>query len=222
MAITQEQLAALHPRLYHMADVDSWPSIKRHGLLSTTALLDLFEIEGQRRNQLERSLRKVGTTITHPRHGTAVLRDQSPMDESGLIRALTGTGLTPADWLVTLNRRVFFWLTEERLLRMLTAANYRDTEHLVLVVDTARLLERHWRNVTLSPINSGATKPMPAPRGPGTFQSPADFPFDSIAARRRRNDVVVELAVDRAVAAIDELVIDVRRQQRDAIVEQVM
>jgi hypothetical protein len=27
-----------------MAEAGSWPSIKRHGLLSTTALLDLFEI----------------------------------------------------------------------------------------------------------------------------------------------------------------------------------
>jgi len=221
VAILRDQLAELHPRLYHMAEADSWPSIKRHGLLSTTALLDLFEIGGQPRTQLERSLRRVSTTITHPIHGTAVLRDQSPMDENGLIRALTGTGLTPADWLVMLNRRVFFWLTEERLLRMLSAANYRDSEHLVLVVDTARLLDRHWQNITLSPINSGATKPMPAPRGAGTFQSPADFPFDSIAARRRRNDVVVELAVDLAVPAIDELAVEVRRQQRDAIVAKV-
>ena len=143
------------------------------------------------------------------------------MDESGLVRALTGTGLTPADWLLGLNRRVFFWLTEQRLLRMLTAANYRDLVHIVLVVDTKRLLERHWHGITLSPINSGATKPMPAPRGPGTFRSPSDYPFDSIASRRRRDDVVVELAVERAVPDIEELVLDVRRQLGDAILERI-
>ncbi|HVA08551.1 MAG TPA: hypothetical protein VNG12_17590, partial [Acidimicrobiales bacterium] len=119
------------------------------------------------------------------------------------------------------NRRVFFWLTEQRLLRMLTAANYRDLDHVVIVLDTTRLLERHWDRVTLSPINSGATKPMPAPRGPGTFRSPADYPFESIASRRRRDDVVVELAVDRAVKDIEELVIDVRRQRGAAILERI-
>ena len=219
MPVTPEQLIDLHPRLYHMAETDSWPSIRRHGLLSTTALLDLFEIDGQRRNQLEQHHRRYGSTISHPKHGSAVLRDQAPMDERGLVRALAGTGLTPSDWLLGLNRRVFFWLTEQRLLTMLNAANYRDVDHVVLVIDTARLVNRHWNRITLSPINSGATKPMPAPRGPGTFSSPADYPFESLASRRRRDDVVVELAVDRAVPDIEELAIDVRRQRGDVILE---
>jgi hypothetical protein len=100
---------------------------------------------------------------------------------------------------------------------MLTAANYRDVDHVVLVVDTARLLDRHWDRIALSPINSGATKPMPAPRGPGTFTRPANYPFESLASRRRRDDIVVELAVDLAVRDIEELVVDVRRQRGDAI-----
>ena len=31
-------------RLYHMADNASWKGLHRHGLLSTEALLDLFEV----------------------------------------------------------------------------------------------------------------------------------------------------------------------------------
>jgi len=31
------QLIALHPKLYHMASFGSWPTIERHGLLSTNA-----------------------------------------------------------------------------------------------------------------------------------------------------------------------------------------
>jgi hypothetical protein len=36
--------------------------------------------------------------------------------------------------------RVFFWVKEERLRRLLTAAEYVDFEHDVLTVDTASLL----------------------------------------------------------------------------------
>jgi len=51
-----ELLIKTFPRLYHMADRDAWPSIQRHGLLSTTALLDLFEIHGAQRKALPRIL----------------------------------------------------------------------------------------------------------------------------------------------------------------------
>lgn len=37
------------PVLYHMAARGSWESIQRHGLLSTSALLDLFGVMGDRR-----------------------------------------------------------------------------------------------------------------------------------------------------------------------------
>jgi hypothetical protein len=57
------------PRLYHMAEAGSWPSIERHGLLSTTALLDLFEISGPRREAIESARRPESVKITHPLHG---------------------------------------------------------------------------------------------------------------------------------------------------------
>ena len=49
MSSNADLLIELYPRLYHMAHAGSWPMIQRHGLLSTTALLDLFEIGGERR-----------------------------------------------------------------------------------------------------------------------------------------------------------------------------
>jgi hypothetical protein len=42
-----------------MAEVDSWPSIRHHGLLSTSALLELFEMTGAERLGL---LATFGTT----------------------------------------------------------------------------------------------------------------------------------------------------------------
>src|SRR6185436_11524880 len=96
------------PRLYHMAEAGSWPSIERHGLLSTTALLDLFEIKGAEREALELQHRPESVEIRHPRHGVAIIRDQKPLREKSLKQALQD-GLAPRDWYRILNEKVFFW-----------------------------------------------------------------------------------------------------------------
>jgi hypothetical protein len=108
-----------------------------------------------------------------------------------------------------LNDKVFFWLTEARLQKLLGAKAYRNLRHTVLHVDTARLLDRHADRVVLSPINSGCTKPMPAPRGRDTFRSLRDYPFDDWLKKRGSADAVVELAVKDGVRDIAEFVIRV-------------
>ena len=71
-----------------MAAPGSWSGIKRHGLRSTTALLDLFEIQGADRDWIESRHRPECVMIEHRRHGTAVIRDQKQMSGAGLVRAL--------------------------------------------------------------------------------------------------------------------------------------
>jgi hypothetical protein len=51
--LTTEVIATRWPRLFHMAEAGSWLAIQRYGLLSTTALLDLFEITGDDRDSIE-------------------------------------------------------------------------------------------------------------------------------------------------------------------------
>ena len=211
--ITLQLVSELHPRLYHMASDGSWPSISRHGLLSTSALLDLYEVTGERRVALESRHRPEMVEIHHPVHGGAHIRDQKPMTDRSLGRALAGSGLTPAGWYRLLNHRVFFWTTEERLRRMLGAAPYRAAYHTVLTIDTRRLLDRYHDRVTLSPINSGATLPYPWPRDASTFQPLESFPYERYRMRRPSRAVIVELAVDRAIPDISELVVDVRRRR---------
>ena len=57
--LTPELLADIYPRLYHMAEVNSWDSIQRHGLLSTSALLDFFGYSGPERERIESARRPV-------------------------------------------------------------------------------------------------------------------------------------------------------------------
>lgn len=211
MGIDPDTLSERFPRLFHMAEPESWPSIQEHGLLSTNALLDLFEIEGEAREQLAARHRPDSVTISHAVHGAAVIRDQKPMDNRGLMRSL-GDGLTPEEWYRILNDKVFFWLSAERLERLLNAAAYRGKRQTVLTVDTAALLARHADRVLLSPINSGCTKPMPQPRGRDTFLSLADYPFDAWDCKRRRKDPVVELTVRYAVPDICDFVVRVEER----------
>ena len=123
------------------------------------------------------------------------------MQEKALEKSLSG--FTAREWYETLNRRVFFWVEWKRLQKLLGARAYRDRPHLVLEVDTAKLLERHAGRVTLSPINSGATFPMnPAPRGPETFRH---------IAEHDPAKPIVELSVDYAVPNTQELTLSVSR-----------
>lgn len=205
------ELIAEYPSLYHMAEDGSWPSIRTHGLLSTSALLNLFDVHGRERFALESSRRAQSETITHPTHGKAVIRDNKPMSEGALLKCLTEG--TPEDWYRTLNGRVFFWVREERLQRFLNARPYRHQAHLVLEVDTRILVEGCRGRVSLSPINSGSTLYQPQPRGMGTFLSIADYPFDYWRRKRGRADAVVELAVDHAVTEVESVVRSASRWQ---------
>ena len=196
-----ERLISRYPTLYHMAEDGSWESIQRHGLQSTSALLDRFEVEGEERFAIESVRRPEIVRVEHPEHGIAFVRDNKPMQEKSLERCLVG--MTPREWYEHLNRRVFFWVEWKRLLKLLGARAYKDRPHLVLEVDTAELLDRHAERVTLSPINSGATFAMrPAPRGHDTFRRIADHP---------EGKPVVELAVDYAVPDIADFVLSVSR-----------
>jgi hypothetical protein len=196
-----QQLVERYPSLYHMAEDRSWESIRRLGLLSTSALLDRFGIEGEERFAIESARRPEIVRIEHPEHGVALVHDNKPMQEKSLEKCLYG--MTPREWYELLNRRVFFWVEWKRLLKLLGARANKDRPHLVLEVETAELLDRHIERVTLSPINSGATFPLgPAPRGSDTFRRIADHP---------KGKPVVELAVDYAVPDVTDLTVSVSR-----------
>lgn len=183
-----------HPYLFHMAWKGAFDSIMLHGLLSTQALLDLYEVDSQTRECLLSKRRPNSVIITHEEHGKAVIRDQKPLSDVKLNKCLTG-GLSTDDWYRILNERVFFWTTKERLFKLMNAAPYRDDSHCVLVLDTQKLYSSYGPNITFSPINSGATMFPHTRRGNETFSRFEDFPYESYRSKRPRYDIFVELTV---------------------------
>ena len=73
-----------------MAERGAWPSIRANGLRSTSALLDLFGVEGEERRAVEAVRRPEGVTLTAAGLDPVVVRDQKPMTDEGLRRCLTG------------------------------------------------------------------------------------------------------------------------------------
>ena len=199
-----EELIGDCPTLYHMAERQSWPSIEKYGLLSTTAILDQYKMSGAKRDEIELARRPDSVVLESEEIGRVVVRDQSSMDDSGLFRCLQD-GLQPIDWYRLLNGESF-WLTRPRLLRLLNAGNYRNEEHDVLQLDTASLISAYKEKIWFGPINSGSTKPFPHPRGNSTFQRIANYPYADWRKKRPRGERVVELCVDYSVPDITRFV----------------
>lgn len=206
--LTADYIADRWPRLFHMAEAGSWPAIQRHGLLSTSALLDLFEVTGSVRDHLEAARRPESVPIEHPAYGTAWIRDNKPINETVLRRTLVG--MTEAEFYRLLNGRVFLWLTEHRLARLRGAPPYRNRKHDILIVDTASFLSSYAERVELSPMNSGAVHPAANyPRGEGTFSRIPDYPWTTRIALSPR-EPIVEVTVPYAIRDIATYVADVR------------
>jgi hypothetical protein len=201
--VTPEELAGLHPCLFHVTLAEAVDGIHRHGLLSTSRLLDLFEVEGCARATLERCRRPARHVLDHPRHGRLTLNDNTPLAEAALAKCLDD-GLRPADWYARLNARVFFWVDEDRVARFVAARANRGRTLAVLVLDTLGVVRAHRERVELSAINSGAALRRPARRGNATF---APLGVHSYRAwqrlrGRRTPDRICEVVVEGGVAPI--------------------
>jgi hypothetical protein len=83
--VKETELIAKFPRLYHVTDGRAWPSIRTQGLLSTSALLDLYGVQEPARSSFESERRPIGMILERVAYPDVLLRDQSPMSEKALI-----------------------------------------------------------------------------------------------------------------------------------------
>ena len=190
-----------------MAQCGSWPYISEYGLLSTTALLSLFEKTGAERSEIESQWRPCSIQIDHPKYGKAVVRDQKPARPDWMEKVLEG--VTLEQWYRFLNGKVFFWLTEENVRKMLKAPPYAKSCHDVITVDTRLLVDRYANRIKLCRINSGFARYGRGKRNFTTFQEIEDYPFGP------KRNAPKELTVECGVPDIAELVISVNRWRGD-------
>lgn len=204
-----EKLIERYPNVYHMAEADTWASIQHRGLLSASAALDALGVTGSRRTLLESGHRPDMMSLHAGHSDDIVLRDQKPMPPGRLLHALP-PNLPPAQWYRLINSKVFFWVSAERLGRLLRS--YGSVEHDVLRVDTARLLASHADRTWLCHMNSGNTWPMPHRRDADIFKRIPDYPVNRAGNPTKE---VVELVIDYAVPDISDHVVEVLRMKGD-------
>ena len=207
--MTPDELADLHPRLYHVTAPGAHEAIRRDGLLSARAILDKIGIDGEERTRLLERRRPTTVPLAHPEHGRYVLNDNLPLTEAALERCLDDA-LTPADWLRLLNGQVYLWPSEKRLRSLLGAKTNRDRPREVIVFDTGSLVAAHAARTRLSPINGGSTIRKPARRGLSTYAPLIARDYRAWQALRGRRDTIAEVAIEHAVPDAGEHVVEVR------------
>lgn len=199
--LNNEEFYRKYPRVYHMAQNGSWESIKKFGLLSTVALLDKWGVTGKTREEIESNYRSQNIKITHDDYGMAVIRDQKPIKPEHLNRCLPPK-ISVNDWYRFINNKVFFWADWISLKWFISANEYIRKMHIVLCLDTTRLLEDYNHEIKLSAINSGSAYPRknktePEFRDYETFKSVEDY--DSL--------MVKEITIDYSLPNIEKYLI---------------
>jgi hypothetical protein len=208
MGIKTNEFVARYPRLYHATRAGGWRLIDQIGILSTSALLGRFEVSGKDRENIESKHRAESVEISDgPRRGVTI-RDQKPISENALRRCLVG--MSPREWYELLNRKVFFWVSEDRLNRLLAA--YPREGHDVLIIDTSVLVGRYTNEIRLSHINSGAAGPAFAKRGRDLFKSFDEFPEE--IWKRRGQKAVAELTIENCVQDVKGFLARVERRKQ--------
>jgi hypothetical protein len=202
--MNDEELIERFPRLFHLTEPGAWSSIRRYGLLSTTALLDLFGVAEPVRLQIEARPRPRDVVLEDSHFGRVVIRDNRPLRPHILRNCLK---CSVSNWCRLLNARVFFWASERRLRNHLRARGHRAQSREILIVDTRRLLARHRGSISLCAFNSGSALYPNAPRrGPDSFLPLDAYPFDRRRTRRSHADTVAEVCVDRALMDVEAVV----------------
>jgi hypothetical protein len=199
-----EELIARHPRVFHTMSATAWPSVQRHGLLSTHRLIGLYGLDADERDRLLSTPRRQSTVLRAPGLPPAVIRDQKPMK---FISEKIDPQSSLTEYLTAINSRVFFWASPERLDRLRQAKEYRSEDQVVLHVNTRALVERHGSRIELCRLNSGAVTQKNHPvRGHRSWLPIADYPYDEYRRRHGRDGALVEVTVLDAVPDVLDLV----------------
>ena len=204
-----EDLWRHYPKLYHIAWGGSWPSIEKHGLLSAKVLLRDYGKGDDEIAALTQARRGHWIEIEGVGRPRAVLRDQKPLTDGGLRKALPAS-VEPWQWYDLINSMVFFWPTKARLRTMISASAYKRVKHDVLVVDTKTLVRLEQLNIRLSRMNSGSTAQWAHPRDMDLFKRIEEYPFPDKPTSSKIAKAVAEVCVVDGVRRIAEAVIDVK------------
>ncbi len=206
--MTPEELASLHPRLFHVTFSANAPLIRAHGLHPAETLVLGADLTDRARQALLTSRQNDTITVRHPDYGVVTLNDNRPLVLQSLASCLDDD-LTPEDWIGTLNRRVFFSTQSANLEALRKAAATRAAHKSVLVFDTLALARRYADRLEIAPFNTGNTMRRPARRGHGTFAPLLETDYRDWRLRRGNNspDRIKEVTIRGSVLDVQTFLV---------------
>jgi hypothetical protein len=225
--MSPKELAARHPRLFHLTAPYAWPSIRTHGLLPTQTLLRRIGLDDPKIRHLTHKPRPHRTYFHETELGPIELNDNSPLSLKKLETCLDG--MEPWEWCELLAQRVFFWADEKRgLSRLENAKRNRGKIRDVLVISTFDLATAYADQIELCPLNSGSTIHRPALRGRWLFARMKDHTFEDWSHLRQRKqaecgwpitqatDKILEVTIPGPVPDLADFVVERRRYENGA------
>lgn len=203
--MTNEELIKYYPKLYHLTSQNAWEQIKKYGLMSTAAILDLYKIRGTERSEIETRSRRQNIALYDTMIGEIIIRDQKPLPESKVIKGLSGCSVS--EWYKLLNSKVFLWAEFERFQGLLNARAYRNLVQLQITVNTTSLVEKYHKKIKLCRKNSGAMFNI-HPIGPYIFEKISEYDLN-ISKFDNIRKPVVEVTIDYCIPDFKKYVLKV-------------
>ena len=198
--MTPDAFLKRHPLLFHMAHPGALDSIKRHGLLSTAAIVDLLHLSESDRDRLCSQHRPEIVPLSREDGSIFYVRDQKPLHPACLARCLDG-GITPSAWRRALNSRTFLWASRSRLEGLKTARSYRSGSHLILTLSSSRLLDRHYAEISVTTFNTGSAIRRAKRRSLASFIPLSDYD------PREHGTPIVEVTIPDRIADIRDFIL---------------
>jgi hypothetical protein len=134
-----------------------------------------------------------------------VLRDQGPLFARRNLTLIMGDGMSVADWIEILNKRVYLFASAAVLKKVLDKYVDRDGGQEVITFDRRRLVDVYRHRIELSAQNTGAVARVSGPQKyRETFKSISTFPD------RRPSEVTVVDGIDdlTVVASVERYLVN--------------
>jgi hypothetical protein len=206
--MTPEQFTSRCRSLWHIGPAGSWSRISELGFRTAEQLIRAADLDEEARARLLAEPRRAAVTLRVD-GGEVVLRDQGRLFGRADLTTVLGDGLTVADWVGLLNRRVYFFTDGSAMRTLRDKYVQLDGAQDVLTLSPLRLLQAARSQLELSAQNTGAIARVKGPqKGRDTFLSLVRFPD------RKPAEVTV-------VDGLDDLsvVVSAERHHRDGTIE---
>jgi len=179
------------PSLWHVGPEGSWEGIKTRGFRTAEQLIMAADLDEDERTILLTEPRAEPVTLTID-GATVTLRDQKQLLKRRDLASLMDEGMTIADWIRLLNRRVYLFTDLNTMNKALAKYIELEGAQEVMTFSPSKFIEAYRPRVELSMQNSGSVARMASgQRRKDTFMSVGLFP-----STRRPSEVTVVDGID--------------------------